>query len=269
MRGFPRTTIKSGVGLYHQPPAFQQVVEPFGNRALRSNRAVHYALGAEQELTRQIDVSAEGFFNQHDSLVVGSAGANGTGTQYGNTGRGWVVGSELLLRYKPDERFFGWLAYTLSRSVRQTGPGEELRPVNFDQTHILTMLGSYQLGHGWEIGGRFRLVSGNLIDPNVCNPSEPTCDPTRSNAIFNGPSGVYVPIPLGDNSERLPMFHAFDVRVDKRWRFASWQLSAYLDIQNVYNNQNTEAVNYNFDFTARQYVSGLPILPSLGIRADF
>jgi len=65
------------------------------------------------------------------------------------------------------------------------------------------------------------------------------------------------------------MFHALDVRVDKRWPFAAWQLSAYLDIQNVYNNQNIEAISYNFNYTARQNVSGIPILPSIGLRADF
>ena len=26
----------------------------------------------------------------------------------------------------------------------------------FDQTHILTVLGSYRLGNGWEFGARFR-----------------------------------------------------------------------------------------------------------------
>ena len=40
-------------------------------------------------------------------------------------------------------------------------------------------------------------------------------------------------------------------------------------MQNVYNNQNTKAMGYNFNFTARNYVNGLPILPSLGIRGDF
>jgi TonB family protein len=266
--GFPRTTLKGGVGLYHQPPQFQQVVEPVGTPGVLSNRSIHYALGVEQEMTRQLEGSVEGFVKQLDNFVIGNTGPAG-GLVYDNRGLGYVAGGEFLLRYKPDERFFGWVAYTLSRSVRQTAPGEPEVLVNFDQTHILTMLGSYQLGHGWELGARFRLVSGNLVDPNVCNPSSPTCDPTRTNAIFHAPSGVYVPIPLGNNTERLPMFHALDLRLDKRWKFTGWQLAAYLDVQNAYNNQNTEALNYNFNFTQRQYVSGLPILPSLGLRADF
>ena len=43
--------------------------------------------------------------------------------------------------------------------TRRTSP-EQL--FNFDQTHILTVLGSYRLGRGWEFGARFRLVSGSL-----------------------------------------------------------------------------------------------------------
>jgi len=266
---FPKTTLKTGVGLYHQPPQFQQIVEPIGNPDLGSNRAIHYALSMEQEITKQIDGSVEGFVKQLDDQVIGVAAADNSGIDYDNRALGYVVGGEFLLRYKPDDRFFGWLAYTLSRSVRQNGPGEPEYLVNFDQTHILTMLGSYQLGHGWEIGARFRLVSGNLIDPNVCDPGAEGCSPTRTNAIYHAPSGVYVPIPIGNNTERLPFFHALDLRVDKRWKFKYWQFSTYLDVQNVYNNQNPEAVGYNFNYTAREYVNGLPILPSIGVRADF
>jgi hypothetical protein len=43
----------------------------------------------------------------------------------------------------------------------------------------------------------------------------------------------------------------------------------YLDVQNVYNHGNVEGVSYNFNYTARQYVTGLPILPSFGMRGDF
>ena len=270
VQGFPRTTAKAGVGLYNQPPQFQEAVPPLGTAGLEANRAIHYALGMEQEITRYLEASVEGFWKQLDNLVLGSPGESGPSLEYGNPGRGYVVGSEFLLKYKPDERFFGWTAYTLSRSARIDGPDEEERLVGFDQTHILTLLGSYQLGHGWEFGARFRLVSGNLVTPNVCNASSSECDPNRTNALLHAASGAYTPIPLtGPATERLPLFHQLDVRLDKRWKFKRWQLSAYLDVQNVYNNANAEAINYDFNYTSRQYVTGLPLLPSIGIRGDF
>ncbi len=267
---FPRSTVKAGVGLFQQPPQFQEVVAPLGTPTLSSNRAIHYALGYEQEITRHLEGSAEAFVKQLDNLVVAKADASGLGTAYSNSGRGYVVGGEFLLKYKPDDRFFGWVAYTLSRSARQDAPGQPEHLVSFDQTHILTILGSYRLGHGWEVGARFRLVSGNLITPSVCSPTSASCDANRTNGLFFAPSGTYTPIPLTtQNTERLPLFHQLDLRVDKRWTFKTWQLSSYLDVQNVYNNQNAEAVGYNFNYTARQYVNGLPILPSIGVRADF
>jgi len=270
VQGYPRTTAKAGLGVYTQPPQFQESIPPLGSPGLRSNQALHYALGMEQELTRNLEVSAEGFYKQLDSLVVGATNPAGGNATYVNSGTGKVMGGEFLLKYKPDERFFGWAAYTLSRSTRIDAPGEPERLVSFDQTHILTVLGSYQLGHGWEFGARFRLVSGNLVTPNVCNASDFSCDPDRANALFHAPSGAYTPIPLsGRASERLPLFHQLDLRVDKRWKFKSWQLSAYLDVQNVYNNANTEGILYNFNYTARQYVSGLPLLPSFGLRGEF
>lgn len=270
VQGYPRTTAKGGVGVFTQPPQPQEIFAPLGNPNLKSNRAIHYSLGMEQELTRQIEVSGEAFFKQLDALVVATPSAAGAGSDYRNSGYGQVIGGEFLVKYKPDDRFFGWAAYTLSRATRVDGPGQEERLLNFDQTHILTVLGSYRLGHGWEFGARFRLVSGNLVTPNVCNVEDLSCDPARTNALFHAPSGVYTPIPFsGPASERLPLFHQLDLRIDKRWKFKRWQLSAYLDVQNVYNSQNTEAIQYNFNYTARQYVTGLPILPSIGIRGEF
>jgi TonB family protein len=271
VQGFPRTTAKAGIGLFQQPPAYQQTLPAFGTPGLGSNRAVHYDVGAEQEITRHLEVSLEGFYKQLGDLVVGQASAaGGSDTTYANQGTGYVVGSELLLKYKPDDRFFGWVAYTLSRSARVDQPGQPEHLYQFDQTHILTVLGSYRLGDGWEVGARFRLVSGNLVTPNVCDPSDPTCSPARTNALFFGPGNSYTPIPLTQPySERLPLFHALDLRLDKRWRFKAWQLAAYLDVQNVYNHLNAEGIAYNFNYTARQYVGGLPFLPSIGLRGDF
>ena len=251
---FPRTTVKGGVGLYHQPPAFQESSPVFGSPGLISNRAIHYSLGVEQDFTRHIEASVEGFYKDLQRLVSRTPSASG-GYDYGNDGTGYVVGSELLLKYKPDARFFGWLAYTLSRSVRRDPPDLTTRLYQYDQTHILTVLGSYKLGHGWEFGARFRLVSGSLYTPSI-------------GGIYNADAGAYGTIDGTQFSQRLALFHQLDLRVDKEWRFENWRLRAYLDVQNVYNHSNAEGVSYNYNFTRQTTVSGLPIIPSLGIRGE-
>jgi len=270
VQDFPRTTIKGGIGMFHQPPQFQESVPPLGNANLKSNLAIHYSLGAEQEITKQIEASVVGFYKQLDHVVVGAPSDAGTAVSYNNQGSGRAFGAEMLLRYNPDDHFFGWLAYTLSRSTRRNGPDQDEYLVQWDQTHIMTVLGSYRFGNGWEAGARFRVVSGNLQTPSVCNISDKDCNPDRINALYHAASGAYTPIAFGAfNGERLPVFHALDLRVDKKWQFSLWSLSTYLDVRNVYNSQNVEGIVYNFDFTNRQFITGVPILPSIGLRGDF
>lgn len=254
LHDYPRTTVKGGVGIYHQPPQYQQSSPVFGTPNLVSQRAVQYSLGVEQELTRKVEASVEGFYKDLDRLV-GRVPNDRGGFDYDNLGTGYVVGAEVLLKYKPDSRFFGWLAYTLSRSVRSDPPDFEQHLFEWDQTHILTVLGSYRLGHGWEFGSRFRLVSGNLYTPVV-------------GGLFNSDAGTYAGISGPTLSRRLPMFHQLDLRVDKVWKFEKWSLRAYLDVQNVYNRSNPEDVTYNFNYSQQSTVGFLPIIPSLGVRGE-
>ena len=65
------------------------------------------------------------------------------------------------------------------------------------------------------------------------------------------------------------MFHQLDLRVDKQWRYSSWTLRTYLDVQNVYNRSNPEGVTYNYNYSQSQVQGFLPIIPSLGIRGEF
>ncbi len=247
-RTFPRTTLKGGIGRFAQPPQPQETNRVFGIPGLVSNVANHYGGGVEQELSRQVELSVEGFFRQYDRRVV---------QKLGNVGEGRAFGIETLLRYKPDDRFFGFLAYTLSRSVRKDGPDQPERLFNFDQTHILTTVGSYRLGNGWEIGGRFRYVSGSLNTPS-------------GYGFYDATVGAY--IPLADyppTAHRNPAFHQLDVRVDKTWQLSGGvKLSAYLDILNIYNSANVEGVSYNYNYTLSTNATGLPFLPSLGIRGE-
>ena len=254
-RGFPRTTVKGGVGLFHQAPQPHQTLAPFGTPSLSHERALHYGLGFEQELTPNVELSVDGFYKDMRRLVVQHADARApSGVKYDNSGTGRAYGTEILLRYKPGRRFFGWLAYTLSRSERRDG-NERYHLFDWDQTHILSALASYKLGRGWELGARFRYVTGKPYTP-----------PTA--AVFDSDAGAYQPIDGAPSSARDDAFHRLDVRVEKTWTFSEWKLSAYVDVQNAYNRKNVEGRSYNFNYSRSGNATGLPLLPIVGIRGE-
>ena len=71
-------------------------------------------------------------------------------------------------------------------------------------------------------------------------------------------------------SDRLPMFHQLDVRIDKKWRIRNTiDFAVYIDVQNIYNHSNVEGYMYSYDYSQKVYFTGLPILPSLGIRIAY
>ena len=46
-------------------------------------------------------------------------------------------------------------------------------------------------------------------------------------------------------------------------------LEVYVDVQNVYYASNAEFYRYNYDYSERTVLTGLPILPTLGLRMVF
>jgi TonB family protein len=255
------TTLKGGIGMFHQPPSVDQSEADWGNPNLDLTEAVHYSLGAEQLLFENVEIGLEGFFKQLSRLVVSSdemveRGGEMVAERYNNDGRGKVYGLELMVKHNDNGRFFGWIAYTLMRSSRVDHPGEAARLFDYDQTHILTVVASAVLGRGWEAGARFRLVSGN--------PQTPV-----TGSIYDADSDIYWPIYGRTNSVRMPMFHQLDLRVDKNWTFKYLKFGVYVDVQNVYNHKNVEGINYSYDYRQKAYLVGLPLLPSLGLKLEY
>lgn len=260
-KGERRTTLKGGIGVYHQPPEPYESVAPFGSPNVQSQRAMHYSLGVEHELSRPLEVSLEGFYKDLDKVVVSVPAADtaANGISYENIGTGRSYGAELLLRYKPVGRFFGWVAYTLSRSERKDGPNQPWYTFEYDQTHILTALASVtgrEGFEGWRLGARFRYVTGSPYTANI-------------GGVMDYDAGTYAPIedPV-PYSNRSGAFYQLDLRIDKTWKFQGWQLGAYLDLQNATNHQSPEGVYYNYDFSESKVLKGLPLLPILGIRGE-
>jgi TonB family protein len=260
---FPKTTLKAGWGLYHEPPDYQlgELSPKFGNPNLLPQGAIHYAVGFEQKLTDAIHLDLTFYYKQEFHVAeptlatLPSDDPSQVPPPYVSTGLGRSYGVELLLRHQLSRNFFGWVAYSLSRSeVTFPGiPGYVLNP--FDQTHNLVALASYKLPGDWIVGARVRYTTGPLDTPDL-------------NGVYDNNGNYYYPIFGAPFSRRLPPFFELDVRVDKRFVFNKWMLAAYADVQNVTNRNNPESVVYNFNYTQQSYLQGLPILPSIGVRGE-
>jgi TonB family protein len=248
------TALRGGVGEYRQSIDYNYVANAFGARDLRSSRSIHGSIGVEQSLGDAASITVEGFVKKLDGIVSHDASKGGPDAN-ANGGSGRVVGAELLAKLRPRGRLSGFLSYTLSRSTREDAPGAPTRLFEYDQTHVLTAVGSYRLGRGWSLGGRFRYASGNPFTPCV-------------GGSFAADAGLYGCVTGAPFSARVPAFAQLDVRLDKTWELSEWKLSAYLDVQNATNRENPEGALDKFDKSARTYQAGLPILPILGLRGE-
>jgi outer membrane receptor protein involved in Fe transport len=258
---FPKTTLKAGLGLFHQQPGLEVSDKVYGNPNLEFTEAVHYSVGVEQQLLENLEVGVEGFYKDLRNVVRSSdemMERNGkmVPERYNNDGIGRVYGMEVELDHHPTQRLFARISYTLMRSERKDEAGESWRLFDYDQTHILTALGTVTVGWGIDIGLKFRLVSGSPYTPVL-------------GSSYDADSDLYVPIYGKINSRRMPLFHQLDIRIDKKWQWRYLSLTTYLDVQNVYYHKAVEDYAYSYDYAQRAAVEGLPIIPSLGLKVEY
>ena len=72
------------------------------------------------------------------------------------------------------------------------------------------------------------------------------------------------------NSIRIPDFVQLDVRLEKTFTFRRGvQLNVFADVQNVTNRANPEEIVYNYNFTRRDFIIGLPVLAVVGARVQW
>jgi hypothetical protein len=250
----PWMAFKAAFGVFDQPPQPQSFSAVFGNPRLEPEFGLHYVAGFEFQPTSTLHIELEGFYKDLRNLVV--SGEQTADPRLVNDGRGRVYGGELLVRQELWKNLFGWISYTVSRSERKDHPDGDWHIFGFDQTHILTLIASYKLPRGYQLGLRFRYVTGNPYTPVI-------------GAYYNANADRYTPIQGPINGARLPSFNQLDLRFDKTWTFNRWRLSFYLDLQNLYDAANPEGITYNFNYKTQNTINGLPILPVFGWRGDF
>lgn len=248
-----RLTFKGSVGEYHQYPQADEMLPPFGTESVDPELAISYNAGAEYGFDGGYSLDVQGYYKQLDNLVA-PTGADAE-EPYNNEGIGSVYGAELLARKELTDRLYGWLAYTFSVSERRDQPGDDWRYFDQDQRHNVVVVASYRLGESWRVGGRFTYATGLPFTP-------------IEGALYNADTDSYVPLYSTEvNSERDEAIHQLDIRVDKAWVYTNWQLTTYLDLQNVYFQKQPVGYIYNYDYTEREALTLPTFYPTLGFAA--
>jgi len=224
--------------------------------------AYHFGAGGEWKPTRLWSLDGELYYIARSELVhfTNDSDLDGEGMvspeRVINSGVSDTYGLELLVRRELSERVFGWASYTFSHSTQQRFADSARVPTAFDQTHNLNLVASWKPGGGWELGGRLRLSTGRPDTPYI-------------GSTLDADSGGYRPVSGGLRTTRTPVFQQVDVRVEKTWLFKLWSLGLYLDIQNVFSATNVEATQWDYRYRQSAPVSGVPFLPTLGVRGQW
>jgi outer membrane receptor protein involved in Fe transport len=252
-----KNTLRATAGLYTRPPQWNDEVV---QSELEAEKAWQFTLGDERELREGLTAQVTGFYTHRTDLIVYATDRSdptNVDHPYVNRGTGKTFGGELMVTWR-GPRHFAWLAYTVSRSLRKDGPDEAERLFDFDQTHNLILVASRRFGKDqqWQVGGRFQLTTGKPWTP-------------VSGSVFNSDLNFYRPVYGPLNSERTDLQHQLDVRVDRTWSFKKWKLKGFLDVQNVYMHPAAYGYQYSYDYTQKEAMKTLPILPSLGLRGEF
>lgn len=292
-------TIKAGAGLFHQQPtALIQlpVVDVDGLKA-GLQEGVQLTAGIEWKSASGLQVSADVYYNPllrtleldffsppAESTPSGPEPAPAVSREDSGFDRsfpyavssGYATGLEVMVRHPLGRNWFGWISYTLQRSVRKmqferldpfgqsVGMASAVLPYTYDQTHVFNAVLSYKLPGNWTVGGVLHINTGRPEAGTLTSWTHREGIGLDRNRL---PTWIKV---SRDQVDRLPPFWRVDLRVAKSWSHDLYNLDLYLDVLNASVRSETYSFNYVSSRPLEKLAQGAPIvLPVLGVKGTY
>jgi hypothetical protein len=168
-----------------------------------------------------------------------------------------MFGFELMIRYLRGKHFFGWLAYTLSRSERRNSVHHDWTLFEEDIPHYLQLVGGVHLPLDWDAGIRLQFATGK---PQT---------PVTGRYLYEN-SQVFVPQYGEPLSIRTDPYFTLGLRFEKVRVKKRFSYSIFLDIPDLLGTfyASPEFYVYNYDYTERQSFSMVPLIMA-GFRLEY
>ncbi|MES1165670.1 MAG: TonB-dependent receptor [Verrucomicrobiota bacterium] len=240
-----QTAVRATGGRFTQLPSLPLQlpgVEGFGLQLLGLQTSWQGSVGVETTHFAAVSLSVTGFL-QHAVLTdlrnPSATSPDPLADDFLARREALAYGVELLARRALTQRLHGWIAYTLSNSLRAYGGGA-VGPANWDQRHILNLVAGYRIG---------RSIVGARLHFNTGRPE-------------------FLQDASGDAYRRLPAYYQLDLRVDRAIYYVRFTLNLYAELVNA--TANTQVYGLSHTPTGGiQQESYRIVLPSIGARAEF
>ncbi len=241
------TTLKAAWGLYYQTANDQQLLAAarFSLPPQHMQQAVHYVLGVEQPLRKDLALRVDLYHKQLDDLISYKRLANGE-IVYAprNDSYGAVNGLDIEASFS-DQRVFGWInaAFLIAKQNNRFDTlGRRFLPS--DQAKTVTLVFEYRLSEHLTANIRALYGSGFAYGDNV--------------------PGVI------DYRLHYPDYKRADMRFQYSRAFGSVRGMIYLEIMNFFSFQNVQSFSAPGSAIAPpEYNLFLPMVVNVGLKAWF
>jgi hypothetical protein len=247
-----QNSLKGAAGQYSQLPQFRDLSDDFGNPNLKYIRSNHFILGIETAWSDKWNTDFQGFYKETSGLVKSDPVTNTN-----NAGSRLTFGGEAFVRRNLTQRLFGWLSYTWSKNLERDNDSETFRRAQYDQTHVINLVGNYKFNAVWDAGGRALYRSGDTfttVDDAVYNANLDKYQQRRSpdSRLYNG---------------RLPASHELNLYGNRQFLFDKWTMSLRFGVELLALRPQVRNVRYNYDYSKKEYFTGIPPVPYIEVRA--
>lgn len=225
--------IRGAVGMYHQYPKLENFIRAENNN-LKAEDAMHYILGFEFNKDGDYIFRVEGYYKNYSNLVA----VDTNDFFYKSQGNGSVKGVDVFLKMKIKNKFTGWISYAYSDSKRKQYEAQSLVPANYDITHNVSVVGSYNLTDDIVIGTSYKISTGKPYTPVI-------------GSTYIQSQGVYKPIYGEVNSGRFPTYSRVDMNAQHIFALFGKFAVAVIAVNNILNQKNIYDYTYNFDYSKR------------------
>ncbi|MFC2104343.1 TonB-dependent receptor plug domain-containing protein, partial [Bacteroidota bacterium] len=245
--------LNTSYGLYAQYPPFYKIFLNPQNSNLKTNKSTHYIVGFEYLISDDMQLKVEGFYKDLKDLAVAQ---NDTSKLYTSTGTGNAKGIEFTLTKKMSSNLHLLLNYTYCKSIRKDTKNEPEYDFDYDSPNMANLMATYKFGKWWDLSLSCRYSTGLPYTPYDIS-SRYQMD------------GKWYCEKGEKNSQRLPDYFRLDVRVDRRFVFRNYNITAFAEIWNLTNHENVINYDYSDDYLSKESVTLFSLMPMLGVSFEF